>query len=307
MVIVTVGLLWAGCDRPVPSPEARPSEAPPIAEIKEEEVPVRGLYTAPFPHDVRMEDYYRTVDSLVAKYCASVAENLDEHVLILANPRIIDTLASFDYYRRMEQGDFIADQRKCIVLHRGDSLLIPDSLMTAEIRQRLASTVLDLNIPEYRLRILEGTDTLYSFLVRVGRNEQKYLETAGHVVNLKTRPGKGRIVRIERNPYFVNPATGKRYKGTTRDDGRYTNMPLIPWIEPTANGIRHGQLIHPTTNESTLGKAYSHGCIGVSEADMWRIYYHAPVGTAVNFRYDLHVKDAHGDSVLLKDIYPQRR
>jgi hypothetical protein len=304
---VAFGLLWASCESPVQKPDVGSTVEVPIADVKEQEVPMPALYTAPFPFDVRMEDYYRTVDSLVQLYCATVAEDLDEHVLILANPRIIDTLASFDYYRRMEQGDLIADQRKCIVFHKGDSLLIPDSLMTAAIVQRLSTTVLDLNIPEYRLRILEGSDTLYSFLVRVGRDEEKYLETAGHLVNLKTRQGKGQIVRVERNPYFVNPSTGKRYKGTTRDDGQYTTMPLIPWIEPTVNGMRYGQLIHPTTNESTLGKAYSHGCIGLSECDMWRVYYHAPIGTVVNFRYELLIKDANGDSVLLKDIYFERK
>ena len=273
--------------------------------VSEAEEP--AIYTAPFPNDVRMEDYFRTVDSLVHRYCTTIATDLDEYVLILANPRIIDTLASFDYYRSMEREVFIADQRKCIVFHRGDSLLIPDSLMTASLLQRLSVTVLDINIPEYRLRIIEGTDTLYSFPVRVGRNEEKYLETAGHLVNLKTRSGSGQIVRIERNPYFVSPTTGKRYKTTTRDDGRVTTMPLIPWMEPTVNGVRYGQLIHPTTNENTLGKAYSHGCIGLSEADMWRVYYHAPVGTAVNFRYQLRIKDANGDSVLLKDIYLDRQ
>ncbi|MCF8257436.1 MAG: L,D-transpeptidase [Flavobacteriales bacterium] len=267
----------------------------------------QGFYTEPFPRDIRVKDYFRTVDSIVERYCATIGHHIDEHILVNANPWIIDTLASFDYYRRMRDGLFLYDQREQTVFHRGDSLLIPDSGTAGHIAQTLSNTLLDLNIPEYSLRVIEDGDTVHSFLVRVGRNDRKYLETAGHVVNLKTHSGRGEIVRIERNPWFVNPANGKRYFGTTRDDGRYTMMPLIPWIEPTMNGVRHGQLIHPTTNENTLGRAYSHGCIGLSEADMWHVYYSAPIGTRVNFRYDLKVRAENGDSILLDDIYGRRR
>jgi L,D-transpeptidase ErfK/SrfK len=76
-------------------------------------------------------------------------------------------------------------------------------------------------------------------------------------------------------------------------------MPLIPWIEPKLGGRRTGQLIHPTSNPKSLGKAYSNGCIGTREADAWRIYYHAPLGTRVVVRYDLRV----ADTIRLKDIY----
>ena len=84
---------------------------------------------------------------------------------------------------------------------------------------------------------------------------------------------------------------GKRYEQTKRDDGRYTKMPLIPYIEPEINGHRYGELIHPTTNPITLGKAYSNGCVGMKEADTWRLYYYAPLGTKVVFRYDLEIEN----------------
>lgn len=80
-------------------------------------------------------------------------------------------------------------------------------------------------------------------------------------------------------------------------------MPIIPWIEPSINGIRYGALIHPTTNPETLGKAYSHGCVGTTEQDAWFIYYNAPIGTPVFFRYDLTVIQPSGDILFLKDIY----
>jgi L,D-transpeptidase ErfK/SrfK len=123
------------------------------------------------------------------------------------------------------------------------------------------------------------------------------------VVSLQTPVGDGKIVRVERNPIFVNPVTGERYISTKRDDGNYTLMPQIPWIEPSINGKRLGALIHPTTNPETLGKAYSNGCVGTAEGDAWIIYYYSQVGTKVNFRYDLDAIGESGEPVQLKDIY----
>jgi L,D-transpeptidase ErfK/SrfK len=75
---------------------------------------------------------------------------------------------------------------------------------------------------------------------------------------------------------------------------------------PEINGIRSGALIHPTTNLSTLGKAVSNGCVGLSEADAWLVYYYAPLGTQVRFRYDLEVHDKAGKIIILRDIYDQK-
>ncbi|MCG3167019.1 MAG: hypothetical protein POELPBGB_02802 [Bacteroidia bacterium] len=263
----------------------------------------KQVYTLPFAKDIKVKDYFKTVDSIVDFYCKTICYDLTEHKLINANPRIIDSLASFDYYLKMQDSIFIYDQKELVIFHKGDSLLIPDSAQTRAIEQKLKRIVIDVNIPEYRLRIIEGNDTVYTFRVRVGANKQKYLETAKRIVNLKTKTGAGEIVRLERNPWYMNPATGKRYYGTMRDDKRYTMMPLIPWMEPSLNGIRHGDLIHPTTNPETLDKAYSHGCIGLNEGDAWRVYYSAPLGTKVIFRYDLKVRTPNGDTIMLEDIY----
>jgi L,D-transpeptidase ErfK/SrfK len=48
-----------------------------------------------------------------------------------------------------------------------------------------------------------------------------------------------------------------------------------------------------------LGKAYSNGCIGTSEADAWFVYYYAPLGTAIEIKYNL----INADGKTLKDIY----
>jgi len=253
-------------------------------------------------NDITIKKYFSFMDSLSCHYDTIHHKELNEYAIIHSNPWILDSLRSWDYYTSRSNGKFLYDQSKMVILHKGDSLTIPDSTSTAKIIAKLKSTVIDINIPEYTLRLIQSGDTILTCPVRVGRNAKKYLVLAGHIVDLKTPTGEGEIVRIERNPVFINPDTGERYDSTFRDDGRYTKLPIIPWLEPIINGVRYGDLIHPTTNIQTLRRAYSHGCIGTSEADAWTIYYNSPIGTKVIFRYDLTVVN-HGDTVLLNDIY----
>ena len=171
-------------------------------------------------------------------------------------------------------------------------------------QQEIDQCILDLNLPEYTLRIYQGKELKYSFPVRIGQNKSKYLAMAGRDVDLRTRTGVGEITRIVRQPTYINPANNKRYKRTRRDDGVYTKMPIIPWLEPTIDGIRYGQLIHPTTNPKTLGKASSNGCIGTKESDAWYIYYYAPLGTKMVIRYDRAIVDTQQDTIYLPDVYP---
>jgi L,D-transpeptidase ErfK/SrfK len=224
-------------------------------------------------------------------------------VMVHANPWVLDTLRDSDYYIQKEKGYFLYDQAEKVILHHGDSLMIPDSSTIATIHRQLKSTIIDLNIPQFTLRLIQLHDTILTCQVRVGRNEDKYLPLVGRVVDLRTPIGKGEIVKIERIPVYRNPETGEQYELTRRDDGRTTKMPIIPSLEPAINNIRYGKVIHATTNPQSLGKAYSHGCIGMAEANAWTIYYNAPLGTKVVYRYDLKVRDLYGDTILLKDIY----
>ena len=248
--------------------------------------------------------YFDFMEDLLAHLDTTVAYALDEYVVVRANPWLIDSLAATDYYVTSARGQFVEDPKTIQILAEGDSLLIPSLDQVRELQDRMAMTVIDVNIPEFKLRIKEGVQTLYEFDVRVGKNTQRYLAMAGRKVDLRTQPGIGEIVRIARDPAYINPRNNKRYAATTRDDGKRTKLPRIPWIEPVIDGQRFGQLIHPTTNIGTLGKAYSNGCVGTSEADAWRIYFHAPLGTKVQYRYDLEVENSAGDSLQLKDIYP---
>jgi L,D-transpeptidase ErfK/SrfK len=262
----------------------------------------RGFYTDTLEKNLAVKGFFNYIDSVVCKFQQELNYPINEHILVRANPWIIDTLTSLDYYRAKANGKTIFRQDTIPVLRKGQKLLIPDSALAAAINDTLLNTVIDVNIPEFKLRIYEYHVLKHEFLVRVGKNEKKFLVMAGREVDLKTPVGVGEIVRLNRDPYYVNPTTGKRYFQTRRDDNVYTKMPIIPWIEPTINGIRHGSLIHPTTNENTLGKPYSSGCVGTKEADAWIIYYSAPIGTKVVFRYDLMSINTQGDTLVFKDI-----
>ncbi|MGS0527291.1 L,D-transpeptidase [Zobellia nedashkovskayae] len=216
---------------------------------------------------------------------------------------MIDTLANTDYYRMMAKDSFVYDQRQMIALPKGSVLHLPDSTKACRILDNLAHTEIDVNIPEFKLRIYQDSILKDEFTVRVGQDKQRYLKMGERVTDLRTKTGEGMIVRHAKHPDFYNPVNGQQFYTTHRDDGKLTQMPQIPWMETEINGIRNGQMIHPTTNPKSLGKAYSNGCIGTAEGDAWVIYYYAPLGTKVRIRYDL---DTHFEGAvvsILKDIY----
>lgn len=253
--------------------------------------------------NIRIAEYFKYVDSLVRKYDSLVPYALSEHVLVRNNPWIMDTLANTDYYRMIARDSFVYEQRKMIVLPEGSILKIPDSLTACRILENFANTEIDVNIPEFTLRIFEDSILLHTFPIRVGQNKERYLKFGDRVTDLRTKTGKGTIIDHVKHPQFYNPVDGKQFYLTKRDDGKTTMMPQIPWIETEINGIRNGQMIHPTTNPKTLRKAYSNGCIGTNEADAWVIYYHVPLGTKIKIRYDLENYKEGLVVAVLKDIY----
>ncbi len=304
-VFMAMAIFWGSACRHSPPAAEAPlvkdsTEAAPITPGGQPEPPA-GLIAVPY--DVRIRDFFSFLDSLIACTDSLLPYPLSEHLLVRANPWIIDTLAGTDYYRMMALDSFVFDQQLLLALRQGDTLILPGPIAADSLLRRMASTVIDINIPEFRLRIIEQGDTIYGFPIRVGRNQKRYLALAGTTVDLRTRPGEGRIIRISRYPLFLDPHTGRRFTHTRRDDGRTTLMPLIPWLEPEIDGQRYGQLIHPTTNPRTLGKAYSNGCIGLGEGDSWILYYYAPLGARVQIRYELQIENSRGDTIVLKDIY----
>ncbi|GAA4810003.1 L,D-transpeptidase [Litoribaculum gwangyangense] len=253
--------------------------------------------------NIIVENYFQFLDSIVNKYDFITPYKLTEHLLVRSNYWIIDTLQNTDYYRMIALDSFVYNQRKMIVLPQGSFLTIPDSLEALKLINSFKNTYIDVNIPEFKLRVYEDSLKLYEFPIRVGRYEKKYLEMSGRIEDLRTKTGNGIIIKHNKNPRYVNPVNNHEYFVTKRDDKKTTKLPLIPFLETEINGLRHGQLIHPTTNPITLGKAYSNGCIGTKEADAWVIYYYAPINTKIRIRYDLNVLGKNGEPQVLEDIY----
>lgn len=299
LILLTL-FIWACTE---PARENPSAEIQPVSPSHETPPPTKPAHIT-VHRDVPLGSYFSFMDSILIHLDTVLPYEISEYELVQNNPWLIDSLENTDYYRLKTNGIFGENPQSILALRKGEKLMIPDSNKADEIRRKLAITVLDVNIPEFKLRIIENGQTIYTFPVRVGRNEKKYLAMAAREVDLRTKTGNGEIVRINRQPAFINPADNKRYFTTTRDDGKITGLPVIPWLEPELDGYRFGQLIHPTTNPVTLGKAYSNGCIGLGEADMWRLYYHAPLGTRITVRYDLEMVNEQVDSRILKNIYP---
>jgi len=253
--------------------------------------------------DIKIKSYFKYMDSIVNVYDSLKDYKLTEHLLVRANPWILDSLKNTDYYKMMKKDSFVYDQKELIVLHKGSRLIIPNEKFADSMLNSFSKTFIEINIPEFKLRIYEDSIQRFEFPVRVGRNERKYLKMGDRITNLKTKTGIGSIVDHVKNPDFYNPVNGKKYFYTIRDDNKTTKMPQIPWLVTEVNNVRNGQLIHPTTNPVTLSKAYSNGCIGTKEADAWVIYYYAPIGTKLIIKYNLNVTNEKGKNVVLKNIY----
>jgi L,D-transpeptidase ErfK/SrfK len=251
---------------------------------------------------ILMKDYFSFIDSL-ANTTFHYSSVLNEYILVNANPWIIDSLRSQDYYHQKAKGFFIYDHSQQIIFHAGDSLMIPDSSTVAYLTYQLQSARIDVNLPEYKLWVIQDKDTLLKCPVRIGRNAEAYLEFYQRDVDLRTPIGEGEIITVRRKPEYIDLNTGEAYVETKRDDGRRTKMPIMPSLQPSINGKFIGTLIHATTNPKSLGKACSHGCVGTSEPDIWSIYYYCPPGTKVRFRYDLEITGHDGKIFHLKDVY----
>ena len=252
---------------------------------------------------VKFDQLHNLLDSLAAAHFPDDLLTLAPALLAWENPWLLDSIRQYDYYRARLNGSFIENLNEEILFHSAFSLKIPDNTRATVLKQIIRENRIDVNIPAFRLVVINRSDTLCSCPVRVGRNETMFLEAVGHEVDLRTPIGIGTVFKVRRYPRSVNLHTGEPYVKTLRDDGRITQMPGIPSLEPKLDGKRWGKMIHATTNQATLGKAWSHGCVGLTEACMWTLYFLAPEGTALAFRYDLGARGSSPDATGLPDIY----
>lgn len=293
LITATLLLLFYSKKEPIASFDILPIEK---SEIRQD-----TIHT--FTDTVKIKDYFKGMDNIVNRYDSLLTYSVTEHLLVRYNSWVIDSLAATDYYDLKERGITILNVKELAIFKPGDYLVIPDSTAVDSLNKLFEQTWLDINIPEFKLRVRRNNSIIYEFPVRIGSNESKYLAMAGRVVDLRTHTGEGTIVQHSKDPDFIKPSNNRAYRVTRRDDGVVTDLPNVPWLITEINGVRNGQLIHPTTNIETLGRAYSNGCIGISEAAAWYIYYHAPVGTRIVIRYDLEIVNEKGDTVQLENIY----
>ena len=91
-------------------------------------------------NDITIENYFSFIDSLVIKYDSVTPYQLTEHLLVRANPWIIDTLKNTDYYIQKARDSFIYNQKKMIVLNKGIELIIPNLEQANEILSSFKKT-----------------------------------------------------------------------------------------------------------------------------------------------------------------------
>lgn len=238
--------------------------------------------------DIKVKKYFTYIDDLVTRLNSCANYNINEYTLINNNPWIIDSLAAMDYYFQKEKGNNIKNQKELVILPKGTVLKIPNESQHEAIWHNLQHNMMVINVPEYKLRIFNNGHIIKDALIRVGRNESRYLASIDKYTDLRTKTGSGVVYSTEKNPTWINPVDGHKYTETTRDDKERTAMPISPSITLNINNVISGQLIHATTNPETLGRAYSNGCMGTNEFDIWYIYYYAPPGTTVDIIYDLN-------------------
>ena len=61
---------------------------------------------------VTIENYFQFLDSIVQKYDSLTSYNLNEHLLVRANPWIIENLKNTDYYILKAKDSFVYNQKK---------------------------------------------------------------------------------------------------------------------------------------------------------------------------------------------------
>ncbi len=215
------------------------------------------------PKDVAIHSYFMWMDSTVATHNLEKNFRISEYTIVHNNPWLMDTLAHTDYYYLKDRGIFNKDSKSLIALGKGQTLLMPDSLQNERIKAKLSNTYIDINIPEFRLRIIENGKVKFKFPIRVGQNDKRFLAMAQREVDMRTKPGVGKIIRVNKSPLFINPRDNHQYTTTKRDDDHVTMLPIIPWLEPEIN-------------ESSFRTAYSsHYQFGDPEKSLFKWLYRA--------------------------------
>ena len=155
-----------------------------------------------------------------------------------------------------------------------------------------AAAEIQINLPEYKLR-----------LIRDGILVKEYDIAIGAVEN-KTPVGNYKITEKEANPTWY-PTENQRKQGEKTTAPGPDNPLGIRWLRyDGAYGI------HGTNEEEKVGFGYavSHGCIRMRNSDVAELYDQVEVGTPVKIVYQSIVLNNRADGLyvnLLPDVYKQ--
>ena len=127
-----------------------------------------------------------------------------------------------------------------------------------------------LRLGERRLYLMDddpGTP-VESFPIAVGRE------------GLETPVGRFQVEEMVENPDYLQVADGVPLRVIKRIPPGPTNPLGERWIG-FAHGGRWTVGIHGTPHPELLGRAVSHGCVRMRNADVIRVYEHVGIGTTV--------------------------
>lgn len=112
-----------------------------------------------------------------------------------------------------------------------------------------AALALVLNLPAYRLDLLDGATLVHSYTVAIG--SRRY----------RTPRGRFAVNRVELNPWWYPPPSRWARRDTITPPG-----PQNPMGRAKLN-FHELYFLHGTPHEQSLGTAASHGCVRMASAD----------------------------------------
>ncbi len=145
----------------------------------------------------------------------------------------------------------------------------------------------EINIPEFTLRVFRDDEVIRTFPVGVGRP------------GFPTPVGSFRVISKVEHPVWENPYLGP---GVKRIGAGAENPLGTRWIgfHATEQG-EYG--MHGTDSPETVGKLSSHGCIRMRIPDAEALYQLVSVGTPVRITYETHRLESR-DGQLILAVFP---
>lgn len=144
-----------------------------------------------------------------------------------------------------------------------------------------ADLLIDINIPEYMLRILAEDELIFEGLIGVGRT------------NYETPLGEFKILNRIENPIWYPKGKDPVLPGPTNPLGRY-------WLGLSKKGYG----IHGNIDPASIGKLASSGCIRMKNEDIQYLYHLIQVGTPVTIRYQtLFLEEKSHEEPYLRILY----